>query len=100
MLEFEMSITLVSWSTVAHGAEKLRYVKLPRLQILILFVSQDKLFSVVVPKEGEMIVQAMENSGQHVNVETKTALLKGLSHAGHMRKAEALFASMATAQGE
>jgi pentatricopeptide repeat protein len=47
-----------------------------------------------------MIVQAMEDSGQHVNVETKTALLKGLSHAGHMKKAEALFASMTTAQGE
>jgi pentatricopeptide repeat protein len=36
----------------------------------------------------------------HVNVETKTALLKGYSHSGQMAKAESLFESMCTAQGK
>lgn len=34
----------------------------------------------------------------HVNVETKTALLKGYAHSGQMAKGEALFESMCSAK--
>jgi pentatricopeptide repeat protein len=40
----------------------------------------------------------MNESGLHVNVETKTALLKGYAHSGQIAKGEALFESMCSAQ--
>jgi len=48
--------------------------------------------------EGEKIVQDLIESGSHVNVETKTALMKGFAHSGQMAKADTLFASMCAAK--
>jgi len=42
----------------------------------------------------------MRASGLHINVETKTALLKGYAHAGKVEKAEALFDSMCQERGK
>jgi hypothetical protein len=48
--------------------------------------------------EGEKVVESMKNAGMHVNVETKTALLKGLTHSGQMQKAGAMFEHMCTSR--
>lgn len=45
-------------------------------------------------KEGEKIVEYLRKSHKHVNIETKTALLKGYVHSGEIAKAEKLFVSM------
>lgn len=45
-------------------------------------------------EEGEKVVEEMKKSGMHVNVETKTALIKGYAHSGQMAKAHSLFQSM------
>ena len=44
--------------------------------------------------EGEQIVKELVDSGTHVNVETKTALMKGFAHSGQIAKADNLFSSM------
>lgn len=44
--------------------------------------------------KAEAIVRSMEDSGKHVNVETKTALLKGFSHSGQLQKSETYFEPM------
>lgn len=44
--------------------------------------------------EGEKLFKESEKSGKKVNVETKTALMKGFAHSGQMAKAYALFESM------
>jgi pentatricopeptide repeat protein len=41
----------------------------------------------------------MGKSGMHVNVETKTALMKGYAHAGQLHKAMSLFETMCAAKG-
>ena len=41
-----------------------------------------------------------KSSGSHINIETKTALLKGYCHSGQMQKAMDLFETMSTAKGE
>lgn len=41
-----------------------------------------------------------KSSGSQINVETKTALLKGYCHSGQMQKAMVLFETMCTAKGE
>lgn len=48
--------------------------------------------------EAEKLVNELVSSGKHVNVETKTALIKGFAHSGQISKAEALFTSMCGAQ--
>ena len=45
-------------------------------------------------EEGESIVKELLDSGRNVNVETKTALIKGFAHSGQMAKADNLFSSM------
>lgn len=50
-------------------------------------------------EQGEKIVEEMTKSGKHVNVETKTALIKGYAHSGQMAKADALFTSMCNSPG-
>lgn len=42
----------------------------------------------------------MTRSGMHVNVETKTALLKGYAHSGVMLKGAELFKGMCLSKGK
>ncbi len=49
--------------------------------------------------EGEKLVEIMKQTGIHVNVETKTALIKGFAHSGQMAKADSLFTSMCNLPG-
>ncbi len=46
------------------------------------------------------MIEEMGKSGAHVNVETKTALLKGYAHAGQLHKAMSLFEAMCGAKGK
>ncbi|CAJ1905814.1 unnamed protein product [Cylindrotheca closterium] len=43
---------------------------------------------------GEEIIERLTKSGKHVNVETKTALIKGYVHSGEIAKAESVFLPM------
>jgi pentatricopeptide repeat protein len=49
--------------------------------------------------EGEKIVEEMKKTGKPVNVETKTAMIKGFAHSGQMAKADLLFQSMCNEKG-
>jgi pentatricopeptide repeat protein len=48
--------------------------------------------------EGEKLYEEWKTSGKVVNIETKTALIKGLAHSGQMAKAYAIFSSMCSSQ--
>lgn len=48
---------------------------------------------------GEEIIERLTTSGKHVNVETKTALIKGYVHSGEIAKAEKIFLSTCESKG-
>mmetsp|Transcript_4080 Transcript_4080/g.5877 ORF Transcript_4080/g.5877 Transcript_4080/m.5877 type:complete len:811 (+) Transcript_4080:100-2532(+) len=49
-------------------------------------------------QEGEKVINFLKNRGNYINVETKTALLKGYAHSGMIHKAAQLYEEMESAK--
>jgi len=50
--------------------------------------------------EGEILLEKVAKDGTFINVETKTALLKGICHSGNIGKAHELFISMCASKAK